>query len=109
MCAFGNAQLSDLMPGFAGPAFLSGAVESSLCPAAKQTDLVTLCCHFSFQTVMFYPPGPPRRVSESAGDVPSQQGSVIGDVLKAPWAETKLFGFICRPEVRAAHKMATRP
>lgn len=66
------------------PRSLSGAVESSLCPAAKQTDLVTLCCHFSFQIVMFYPLDSLAGSWKSAGDALSQQGLVIGDVLEAP-------------------------
>ncbi len=78
------------------PRSLSGAVESSLCPAAKQTDLVTLCCHFSFQTVVFYPldhsPVPEKCrgciVPTGLGDDRRRPGS--------PWAEqTCLDSFTC--------------
>ncbi len=90
------------------PRSLSGAVESSLCPAAKQTDLVTLCCHFLFKQSCFTPwthsPGPGKVqgciVPTGLGDDRRRPGS--------PWAETNLFGFIYMPEVKAAHKMATR-
>lgn len=84
MCAFGNIQLSDLMPGFAGLAFSLGSGGIKPLSGCQANRFSHTLLPFFFSNSHVLPPGPTRRVLESAGDVPSQWGSVIGDVLKAP-------------------------
>ncbi len=64
MCAFGNVQLSDLMPGFAGPAFSLGSGGIKPLSGCQANRFSHTLLPFFFSNSRVLPPGLTRRVPE---------------------------------------------